>query len=181
MFSLIRKSKNLSFISLIALSLLGLYTVNAFINRQSTSTIRKVDSSLDFFNNPFEKKSGIPIIDAINDGNKDLINEIIAKGKDYVNEKDSNGNNAMHIIAKKGHYRFPPNEIPTTLIKGGIDINAKNAQQKTALEISLLSGWQKISMLLLDNNADRTVVTNEVVSKITCPDCKRVVKEYKLN
>ena len=150
--------------------------INKVLNLEENRNVLKRKCELPP-DNPFEKKSGIPIIDAINDGNKDLINEIIAKGKDYVNEKDSNGNNAMHIIAKKGHYRFPPNEIPTTLIKGGIDINAKNAQQKTALEISLLSGWQKISMLLLDNNADRTVVTNEVVSKITCPDCKRVVKE----
>ena len=181
MFSLTKKIKNFSLIGLIALSLLGFFTIQAFVNRQSTNIVRKSDLSLDFFKNPFEKKSGIAIIDAVNDGNKDLINEIISKGKEYVNAKDADGNNAMHIIAKKGHYRFPPSEIPLSLIKGGIDVNSKNGEQKTALEISLLSGWQKISYLLLENNADRSVVTNEVVSKITCPDCKRVVKEYKLN
>ena len=180
MLSLIRKSKNLSFIAILTLSLFGFFTIQAFVNRQSPNTVRKIDSSLDF-KNPFEKKSGVAIIDAVNDNNKDLITEIISKGKEYVNEKDGDGNNAMHVIAKKGHYRFPPSEIPTQLIKGGIDINAKNGNGKTALEISLLSGWQKISMLLLDNSADRTVVTNEVISKITCPDCKRVVKEYKLS
>lgn len=93
---------------------------------------------------------------------------------------DVDGNNAMHIIAKKGHYQFPPSEIPKTLIDGGLNINAKNKDNKTSLEISLLSGWQKISMLLLDNNADRSVVTKDVVSRLTCPDCKRVVKEYEL-
>lgn len=86
----------------------------------------------------------------------------------------------MHIIATKGHYFFPPQDIPLALIKAGIDINAKNDEGRTPLEISLLKGWQRIAMLLLDSGADRTVVTNEVKSKITCPDCKKVVRDYDL-
>ena len=163
---------------ILGVSLVGLLSINAFINNKQSNVIRKTDTSVDLFNNPFEKKSGIAIIDAVNAKDDNLIKQIISRG--LINEKDSNGNNALHIIAKKGHYIFPPTEIPSTLIAGGININEKNNDNKTALEISLLSGWQKISMLLLDNNADRSVVTKDVVNKITCPDCKRVVKEYKL-
>jgi len=174
-----KKSSSIYLILIISLSIIGLFTINALIsNNKHSVSIRSDDTSLKFFTNPFEKKSNIEIIDAVNSKNNNLIKEIISKGK--VNDVDINGNNAMHIIAKKGHYQFPPSDIPKTLIEGGIDINAKNNDKKTALEISLLSGWQKISMLLLDNNADRTVVTREVVDKITCPDCKRVVREYKL-
>jgi ankyrin repeat protein len=168
--------RNVKLIALVGLSLIVLGY--AFINKQSNVSVRKTDTSVDFFNNPFEAKSGVAIIDAVNAKDENLIKQIIAKG--LVNEKDSNGNNAMHIIARKGHYIFPPNEIPKSLIVGGINIDEKNNENKSALEISLLSGWQKISMLLLDNNADRSVVTKEVVDRITCPDCKKVVKEYKL-
>ena len=174
MFS-IKKSSTL--IILVSLSLLGLFTINAFISN-SNKPAPRTDTSVDLFPNPFQQKSGVPIIDAVIMKNNNLIKELISKGK--VNEVDSNGNTAMHIIARKGHYLFPPSEIPKMLIDGGIEINKKNNEQRTALEISLLSGWQKISYLLLDANADRSVVTKEVVDRITCPDCKRVVKEYKL-
>ena len=175
MFS-IKKSSAL--IAIISLSLLGLFTINAFINSKPTVASPRSDTSLNFFPNPFEKKSDIPIIDAVNTKNTNLIKILISEGK--VNEVDSNGNTAMHVIAKKGHYSYPPADIPKILIDGGIDINKKNNEQRTALEISLLSGWQKISYLLLDANADRSVVTKEVVDRVTCPDCKRVIREYKL-
>ena len=124
--------------------------------------------------------TNIPIIDAVFTKNKDTIEAALARSSN-INEKDpSTGNNAMHFIAKKGHYQYPPADIPTLLIDRGIDINATNMENKTALEISLLSGWQKIAMLLLDRGADRSVVTDAVKSKITCPDCKRVVKTYSL-
>lgn len=123
--------------------------------------------------------TNVPIIDAVLSKNKDTIVATLARSS--INEKDpTTGNNAMHFISKKGHYQFPPADIPTLLIDRGIDINATNGENKTALEISLLSGWQKIAMLLLDRGADRSVVTESVKSKITCPDCKRVVKTYSL-
>lgn len=136
--------------------------------------------------NPFAapEPSGSATIDAVLSKQPATLQANLARGgKDSANERDSDGNNAMHLIAKKGHYQYPPEpegSIPKMLIAAKIDINARNKDNRTALELSLLSGWQRIAYLLLESGADRSVVTQEVKSKITCPDCKRVVKEYQL-
>ncbi len=54
--------------------------------------------------------SGVEIIDGIQTKDLNVVTQIIAKGKDVVNAKDKLGNNAMHIIAKQGHYKFPPSK-----------------------------------------------------------------------
>ena len=130
-------------------------------------------------------RTGIAIIDAVKSRNMDTIGAVVSRAAGNravaVNEKDpATGDNSMHYISRKGHYQFPPAIIPTYLIDSGIDINATNGDNQTALEISLLSGWQKIAMLLLDRGADTSVVTADVKAKIRCPDCKRVVKSYNL-
>lgn len=175
---------------LAAVSLLSSLRANALVPHRSALGLKSSRHSRivmqSFFSNlsnlfGSDAPSGIRIIDAIKKKDQAEITAVIAQGAASVNEKDpATGNTAMHVIAKKGHYEFPPASIPASLIDGGIDINAKNNDKQTALEISLLSGWQKISMLLLDRGADRSVVTQEVKSRITCPDCKRVVQTYKL-
>eukprot|EP01038_Epipyxis_sp_PR26KG_P010138 gene10138-13638_t len=124
--------------------------------------------------------TSIPFIDAVLSHDYDLAKSILLANSNAVNIVDSNGQNAMHIVAKKGHYKYPPGGIPLFLIQNGININAKDKAGSTPLEISLLSGWQKIAMLLLDNGANRLVVTDDIKQRITCPDCKRVVKQYNL-
>ena len=96
---------------------------------------------------PFDKAeavTGIAIIDAIQTQNEESVKSALAfGGNKIINDRDpSSGNNAMHIIAKRGHYKFPPANIPKLLIVSGIDVNAKNVNGETPLEISLLSGWQ---------------------------------------
>ena len=54
--------------------------------------------------------TGVEIIDGIQTKDLNVIGQIAAKGREYVNGKDKNGNNAMHIIAKQGHYKFPPSK-----------------------------------------------------------------------
>lgn len=132
---------------------------------------------------PFDQQvasTGVPLIDAALGKNEGLVLEYLTADKNSINSKDSNGSNALHLIAKLGHYKFPPNEIPKLLVDSGIDLNAVDARGQTPLVISLLSGWQKIAALLLDSGADRTVVTADVKQRITCPDCKRIVKQYNL-
>jgi ankyrin repeat protein len=153
------------------------------VHHQRTSTQRQLFS---FLFPKDDSRTGIAIIDAVKSRNMDTIEAVLARAAGNravaVNEKDpATGDNAMHYISRKGHYAFPPMKIPTYLIDvGGIDINATNADNQTALEIALLSGWQKIAMLLLDRGADRSVVTADVKSRIRCPDCKRVVKDNNL-
>lgn len=135
--------------------------------------------------NPFAgpELTGVPIIDAVVQNSAESVKLAITLNPSSVNEKDKGGNNVMHIVAKQGHYRFPPepeNSIPRQLIKAGVDINAVNTEGRTPLTVALLSGWQRIAMILLDSGADRSAVTEEVKAKITCPDCKRVVKQYNL-
>lgn len=176
---------------LVLVSVLGQQGAEAFLpspaaRRAARSAARsKQDAPLRLWN-PFAaapEPSGSAVIDAVLAKQPATLKATLVRGKDAANEKDAAGNNAMHIIAKKGHYQFPPeaaDSIPKLLIGAGIDLNAKNNENRTALEISLLSGWQRIAYLLLNSGADRTVVTQEVKSRITCPDCKRVVKEYSL-
>ena len=83
------------------------------------------------------------LLDAVNSRDARIVQ--VAIGKNIpLDETDQSGNGALHIIAKEGHYKFPPSGIPKLLIDSGIDINAKNSNGATALEISLLSGWQKV-------------------------------------
>ena len=149
----------------------------------SSSTTSNTAQALWPFGKDNTPASGVPLIDAIRSRDENAIRSILTSSPKNVNAVDpATGQNAMHIIASRsmGHYKFPPDGIPKLLISSGLDLNAKDKSGKTALEISLLSGWQKISYLLLDAGADRSVVTQETVAAITCPDCKRVVREYKL-
>ena len=38
----------------------------------------------------------------------------------------------------------------------------------------------EIAILLLDSGALRNVVTSDTKSRIKCPDCKKVVRDYEL-
>ena len=126
------------------------------------------------------EETGVTFIDTILSKKLEESKAILARKPSAINDATSNGWNAMHFVSKLGHYKYPPNDIPKFLVDSKIDINAKNNEGKSPLVISLLSGWQKIAMLLLESGADRSCVTNEVKQKITCPDCKRVVREYNL-
>jgi ankyrin repeat protein len=116
---------------------------------------------------------------AVQEKNEEKVRSLISQKAD-VNSSDPAIGNCMHLIAEKGHYQYPPAGIPKLLIDAGINVNAKNPAGATALEISLQKGWQNIATLLLENGADHSVVNDSVKSKITCPDCKKVVRDYKL-
>jgi ankyrin repeat protein len=166
------------FIRLAIILLVSLTFVKSF-RAQNRSTKKFTSENMWPFNTKPEE-TGVAFIDAVLSKNVDEIKATLSRKPSALNDTTSNGWNAMHYISKLGHYKYPPNDIPKLLVDSKININAQNSDGKTPLVISLLSGWQKIAMLLLDNGADRTCVTNEVKQKITCPDCKRVVREYNL-
>ena len=66
----------------------------------------------------------------------------------------------LHYIARQGHYKYVPDGIPQSLIKAGANLEAKDGEGRTALQVSLLKGWQKIGYLLVDSGADTSGVAS---------------------
>ncbi|GIL74417.1 hypothetical protein Vretimale_2058 [Volvox reticuliferus] len=95
------------------------------------------------------------------------------------NERDAAGDTPLLMIARAGHYKYPPGEIPAALVKAGADMEAKDSNGLTALQVSLLSGWQNIAELLIKSGASTAGVTT-IKGRLTCPDCKRLVTQYNL-
>ena len=125
----------------------------------------------------------LSLIELMKAGKVDSIKALLARpdASDIVKEIDKEtGDNAMHICAKQGHYKWEPEVgIPRLLIDCGIDVNATNKNGQTPLELSLLRGWQKIALdLILKGNADRSVITPAVKGRISCPDCIQVARKY---
>lgn len=106
------------------------------------------------------------------------VTNTISKGGD-VNERNAAGDTPLLYIARQGHYKFPPAQIPLALVKAGADLEAKDSSNLTALQVSLLSGWQNIAELLIKNGADTAGVAS-IKGRVTCPDCKRVIQQYQL-
>lgn len=48
------------------------------------------------------------------------------------------GDTPLLYIAREGHYKYPPAEIPALLIQSGANMEAKDSSGKTALQVSLL-------------------------------------------
>lgn len=89
------------------------------------------------------------------------------------------GETPLLFIARAGHYKYPPAEIPALLVQSGADLEARDGAGRTALEVALLSGWQNIATLLLDNGASAAGVP-AIAGRLTCPDCRAVVARYNL-
>lgn len=83
------------------------------------------------------------------------------------------------LLLRAGHYKYPPSEIPALLIQSGANLEAKDSNGRTALQVALLSGWQNIAELLIKSKA-QTGGVPDIKASITCPDCKRIVATYNL-
>jgi ankyrin repeat protein len=96
-----------------------------------------------------------------------------------LNERNANGDTALLFIAREGHYKYPPKDIPAALLTAGADMEAKDRSGLTALQVSLVAGWQNISELLIKSGASTAGVA-AIKPRLTCPDCKRIVAQYNL-
>jgi hypothetical protein len=45
------------------------------------------------------------------------------------------GDTPLLYIAREGHYKFPPAEIPALLVQSGASLEATDAQGRTALQV----------------------------------------------
>eukprot|EP00878_Enallax_costatus_P005036 GHUV01005296.1.p1 GENE.GHUV01005296.1~~GHUV01005296.1.p1 ORF type:complete len:195 (+),score=45.96 GHUV01005296.1:102-686(+) len=109
---------------------------------------------------------------------KSAVQEALRNGAD-PNTQNPRGDTPLLFIAREGHYKYPASEVPALLIQSGANLEAKDSSGKTALEVSLLSGWQNIAELLIQSGADTSGVP-AIKSQLTCPDCKRIVASYNL-
>ncbi|KAG2498660.1 hypothetical protein HYH03_003406 [Edaphochlamys debaryana] len=103
----------------------------------------------------------------------------IRSGADLNEREVGSGDTPLLMIARQGHYKYPPAEIPAALVKAGADMEAKDGKGMTALQVSLLAGWQNIAELLIKSGASTAGVA-AVKPRLTCPDCKRLVAQYNL-
>lgn len=102
------------------------------------------------------------------------------RGGASPDERDpSSGDTPLLFIARAGHYKYPPAEIPLALVQAGADLEAKDRQGRTAVEVALLSGWQNIAELLIKSDAS-TKGVGAIKGSVTCPDCKRIIASYNL-
>mmetsp|Transcript_23454 Transcript_23454/g.51493 ORF Transcript_23454/g.51493 Transcript_23454/m.51493 type:complete len:201 (-) Transcript_23454:240-842(-) len=97
----------------------------------------------------------------------------------YLNERDSRGDTPLIYVAREGHYKYIPSEIPAALIRGGADLEARDSKGLSALQVSLLSGWYHTAELLISSRASTAGVA-AIKSRVTCPDCKRLIARYNL-
>lgn len=96
-----------------------------------------------------------------------------------LDEPNAAGDTPLLFIARQGHYKYPPAEIPAALIAGGANKEAKDKAGLTPLQVSLLAGWQNIAELLIKSGADTSGVP-AIKARLTCPDCKALVTKYAL-
>jgi ankyrin repeat protein len=57
------------------------------------------------------------------------------RGGADLNQVNGSGDTALLYIAKEGHYKYPPAEIPALLVQSGADLEAKNKAGYTALQV----------------------------------------------
>lgn len=69
---------------------------------------------------------------------KSAVEAALASGGDANERMPGSTDTPLLYIARAGHYKYPPAEIPLALVKGGADMEAKDASGKTALEVC---GW----------------------------------------
>lgn len=133
---------------------------------KATAAFQQVDPSLP------------PLWQAVSKLDKSGVEAAIRAGAD-VNARNPSGDTPLLLIAREGHYKYPPSEIPLALIQAGADLEAKDGQGRTALQVALLSGWQNIAELLIKSKAQTNGVA-AIKGSVTCPDCKRIIAQYSL-
>jgi ankyrin repeat protein len=99
--------------------------------------------------NAKEEEEGMtPLIVAVGEGHKKIIELLIANGAD-VNAKSDMGT-PLHLAAGFGH-----NEIAKLLIAKGAEVDAKDWEEgMTPLILAVADGYKKIIELLIANGAD---------------------------
>jgi ankyrin repeat protein len=91
------------------------------------------------------------LINAANDGNVALVNELLEKDAD-VNAANKDGMTALMFASGRGH-----TETAKLLIEKGADVNAADKNGMTALMVASVNGRTEMAKLLIEKGADVNV------------------------
>lgn len=100
---------------------------------------------------------------AINDNKSDLVQKLLNEQKVNPNAESNKPNESMLMLAVK----LNKATIAEMLLKAGADVNKKNSQGMTALNIAAVHGRTDIVKILLNNGADVTIADNRKVYPLT--------------
>ncbi len=98
--------------------------------------------------NARDNNGSTPLIEAASDGNKDLVESLLAKGAD-VNARDKSGCTPLMWAAIEGH-----RDVAEVLIAHKADVNATSPCGQTALNSAAMNGHKDVAEVLLAHHAD---------------------------
>ncbi|XP_071103515.1 serine/threonine-protein phosphatase 6 regulatory ankyrin repeat subunit B-like isoform X3 [Haliotis cracherodii] len=124
-----------------------------------------------------------PLYLAVENGHLDVVKLLFEKGGDIRKRHSSTGATVLHRAAKMGHYKIVDFLIQfcrtaTPGDQGGrgkklLDINAVDAENKTALQLAAEKGFSQIVLLLLQHGAT-TAILDARGALFTCPEYEGV-------
>lgn len=121
-----------------------------------------IESKIDKINmvskNPIKKDSrGSSLLTvAASEGHTKVVNDILIKNRDIINDAESDGYTALHLAIEHEH-----TEIINLLLKYPIDPNRKNKDNFTPLHIAIRQGYVEIVERLLDLGADCNILSKD--------------------
>ena len=100
----------------------------------------------------------------LNKYTKEEVEAFVSKGGD-INERDVNGNTALHWISSQ-HFFEMKNEFLNSLLENNIDLSAKNYDGNTPLHFSCMYSNIPLVKSLLDNNVDPNIKNKNKITSL---------------
>ena len=91
-------------------------------------------------------------------GNRHVVSRLVREGAEVNHQTRGSGFTALHLAAERGYSSIP--WIPTSLLRGGADLDIKDKAGKTALHYAAEKGNMEIVSLLIKAGADLDISLN---------------------
>ena len=111
-----------------------------------------------------------PLCVAAQEGHTSLVDILLATNACLLDQPDLSDNvwqrHAVHYAALRGHV-----DIVQKLIKSGVDINTRDADNRTPLHWAATSGWVNVAEFLIANGASVNIVQKDGFSALHAATC----------
>ena len=111
-----------------------------------------------------------PLCVAAQEGHTSLVDILLATNACLLDQPDQSDNiwhrHAVHYAAVRGHV-----DIVQKLIKSGVDINTRDADNRTPLHWAATSGWVNVAEFLIANGASVNIVQKDGFSALHAATC----------